>query len=208
MEQSSDMLNSILKWNHSNKIRKLTNKNKVIKTVHGVKINCSSIIYAAKKNDYERVKILLRYGYRLQRCDTITDPLKKIELFKALASPAFIVASLENCNETSAEFFCPVKMCFEFACEANFRKATIPEYKREYEEIEIRCEEYVISLLEQCEDLREVETFLQTRNSGNKDTNYMLAILDSRMKIVAHERFQYVLLKKFGETKGKNVLLC
>ena len=26
-----------------------------------------------------------------------------------------------------------------------------------------RCEEYVISLLEQCEDLREVETFLQTR---------------------------------------------
>ena len=39
----------------------------VIKTVHGVKINCSSIIYAAKKNDYERVKILLRYGYRLQR---------------------------------------------------------------------------------------------------------------------------------------------
>ena len=37
------------------------------------------------------------------------------------------------------------------------------------------------------------------RNSGNKDTNYMLAILDSRMKIVAHERFQYVLLKKFGK---------
>ena len=29
MEQSSDMLNSILKWNHSNKVRKLTNKNKV-----------------------------------------------------------------------------------------------------------------------------------------------------------------------------------
>ena len=42
------------------------------------------------------------------------------------------------------------------------------------------------------------KTFI-CRNSGNKDTNYMLAILDSRMKIVAHERFQYVLLKKFGE---------
>ena len=39
----------------------------------------------------------------------------------------------------------------------------------------------------------------QTRNSGNKDTNYMLAILDSRMRFVAHERFQYVLLKKFGK---------
>jgi hypothetical protein len=31
-----------------------------------------------------------------------------------------------------------------------------------------RCEDYAISLLEQCEDLREVETFLQTRNSGTK----------------------------------------
>ena len=65
-----------------------------------------------------------------------------------------------------------------------------------------RCEDYAISLLEQCEDLREVETFLQTRNSGNKDSNFILAILDSRMKFVAHERFQYVMLKKFG----KNVL--
>ena len=43
------------------------------------------------------------------------------------------------------------------------------------------------------------------RNSGNKDTNYMLAILDSRMKIVAHERFQYVLLKKFGEYRNVNI---
>ncbi len=68
----------------------------------------------------------------------MTDPLKKIELFKALASPAYIVASLENSNEVSADFFCPVKMCFEFAVEANFRKTTIPEYKREYEEIEDR----------------------------------------------------------------------
>lgn len=62
-----------------------------------------------------------------------------------------------------------------------------------------RCEDYAISLLEQCEDLREVEIFLQTRNCDTKDSNYILAILDSRMKFVAHERFQYVMLKKFGE---------
>ena len=48
------------------------------------------------------------------------------------------MASLENLNEVSADFFCPVKKCFEFACEANFRKSMIPEYMREYEEIEIR----------------------------------------------------------------------
>ena len=57
---------------------------------------------------------------------------------QAVASPAYIVASLENLNEVSADFFCPVKKCFEFACEANFRKSMIPEYMREYEEIEIR----------------------------------------------------------------------
>ena len=74
----------------------------------------------------------------MEQKDTLTDPLKKIELFKAVASPAYIVASLEHFNEVSADFFCPVKKCFEFACEANFRKSTIPEYKREYDEIENR----------------------------------------------------------------------
>ena len=182
-----------------------------------------------KKFDYDRVKILFRYGYRLEQKDNMTDPLKKIELFKegwyavakksntkdyfssfltqkdyfssfltfhlclkfnsrsdiahywewlkyfqiiksifseldflnyfiweafqifyiyyymhtttnpqAIASPAYIVASLENLNEVSADFFCPIKKCFEFASEANFRKSTIPEYKREYEDIENR----------------------------------------------------------------------
>ena len=66
-----------------------------------------------------------------------------------------------------------------------------------------RCENYAITLLEQCENLEEVENFLQTQNRDglqHKDANYILAILDSRKKFVAHERFQYVLLKNFGET--------
>ena len=46
------------------------------------KINHSAMINAAKRNDYERVKILFKYGYRLEQKDNITDPLKKIELFK------------------------------------------------------------------------------------------------------------------------------
>ena len=69
--------------------------------------------------------------------------------------------------------------------------------------INSRCENYAISMLEQCENLNEVELFLETKTSDgkqHKDANYILAILDSRKKFVAHERFQYVLLKKFGET--------
>ena len=67
-----------------------------------------------------------------------------------------------------------------------------------------RCENYAISLLEQCENLEEVETFLETKTHdgvSHKDANYIMAILDSRKKFVAHERFQYVLLKKFGESE-------
>ena len=101
VEQSSNTLNSILKWSQNDKMKKIVNKGKVFSGIRGLKINCSSVIYAAKRNDYDRVKILFRHGYRLQRCDTMTDPLKKIELFKALASPAYIVASLENSNEVS-----------------------------------------------------------------------------------------------------------
>ena len=58
-------------------------------------------------------------------------------------------------------------------------------------------------MLENCENLNEVELFLETKTydgTEHKDANYILAILDSRKKFVAHERFQYVLLKKFGET--------
>ena len=50
--------------------------------------------------------------------------------------------------------------------------------------------------------MEEVETFLQTKTHDglqHKDANYIIAILDSRKAFVAHERFQYVLLKKFGE---------
>ena len=104
----------------------------------GPKINSAAILYAAKRNDYERVKILFRYGYRLERVDKITDPLKRIELFKAITSPAYIIATLENVNDVSSEFFCPVKKCFEYACEASQKAKSMPEYKREYQEIEHR----------------------------------------------------------------------
>lgn len=101
-------------------------------------MNAASLLYAAKHNDYERTKILFRYGYRLERIEKMTDPLKRIEIFKAITSPAYIVASLENVNDMSSEFFCPVKKCFEFASEANAKGKAMPEYKKEYKEIENR----------------------------------------------------------------------
>ena len=56
----------------------------------------------------------------------------------AITSPAYIVARLENVNDVSSEFFCPVKKCFEYADEACEKGKAMPEYKKEYKEIEAR----------------------------------------------------------------------
>ena len=83
IEQHSDILTIILKWNQNSKTKKFTHKGKTFSGAQGGnKTNRNSIIHAAKRNDYERVKILFRYGYRLEKNDNMTDPLKKIELFK------------------------------------------------------------------------------------------------------------------------------
>ena len=66
---------SFLLQNH--KTKKFTHKSKAYAGSTGPRVNSSSMLYAAKHNDYERVKILYRYGYRLERVgDKITG--KKI----------------------------------------------------------------------------------------------------------------------------------
>ena len=83
VQQRSDTLTIILKWIQNNKTKKFTHKSKTYNgALVGHKVNHSSMIFAAKRNDYERVKILFKYGYRLEQKDNMTDPLKKIELFK------------------------------------------------------------------------------------------------------------------------------
>ena len=69
------------------KTKKFVHKSKTYSgSPAGPKTNRASIIFAAKRNDYKRVKILYRYGYRLQKKDSMTDLLKKIELFKVSKS--------------------------------------------------------------------------------------------------------------------------
>ena len=81
VQQRSDTLTKILKWAQNYKTKKFTHKNKTY--------NGSLVGPKAKRNDYERVKILFKYGYRLEQKDNMTDPLKKIELFKVLESTNF-----------------------------------------------------------------------------------------------------------------------
>ena len=83
VHQKTETLTIILKWIHNTRNKKNHHRNKTYNANQGSsKFNHNAMIYAAKKNDYQRVKILFKYGYRLEQKDNITDPLKKIELFK------------------------------------------------------------------------------------------------------------------------------
>ena len=60
----------------NHKTKKFTHKSKAYAGSTGPRVNSSSMLYAAKHNDYERVKILYRYGYRLERVgDKITGKI-------------------------------------------------------------------------------------------------------------------------------------
>ena len=47
-------------------------------------------IHFILKHYFHRVKILYRYGYRLEQKENMTDPLKKIELFKVCLLATFV----------------------------------------------------------------------------------------------------------------------
>ena len=83
VQQKTETLTIILKWIQNNRNRKYLHRSKTYTgSQGGLKTNHNAMIHAAKKNDYHRVKVLFKYGYRLEQKDNITDPLKKIELFK------------------------------------------------------------------------------------------------------------------------------
>ena len=102
VQQRSDTLTKILKWAQNYKSKKFTHKSKTFNgSLVGPKANHSAMIFAAKKNDYERVKILFKYGYRLEQKDNMTDPLKKIELFKVMRLRIYFVNFLP-CRKCSS----------------------------------------------------------------------------------------------------------
>ena len=101
VQQRSDTLTLILKWAQNYKSKKFTHKSKTYNgSLVGPKANHSAMIFAAKKNDYERVKILFKYGYRLEQKDNMTDPLKKIELFKVMRFTNNFAMHLKFFHET------------------------------------------------------------------------------------------------------------
>ena len=82
-----------------------------------------------------------------------------------------------------------------------------------------KCESFAITLLDKCTTKHEIQTLLQTKcvqpqlyflcfmnvspvprsYRGHHDANFNVAILDGHKEIVAHEKFQQLLHKKWGQ---------
>ena len=94
----------------------------------------------------------------------------------------------------------PLKKCFEYAGKARGYASKIQDFTKEYMDIAQKCEDFAKGLLDRCTTKHEVQTLLQTKSyAGHTDANFNIAVLDGHKEFVAHEKFQQLLHKKWGQ---------
>ncbi len=166
-----------------------------------VKLNADCLIHASLEDDRERLRVLYGFGYRLGT-DTDRrinkDYLKSIKLFRARASPVYKSVVFEHSKDIYRDD--PLKKCFEYARTARILAAKIQDFTREYSDIAGKCDDFARGLLDSCTTKHEVQTLLQTRSfRGHTHANFNIAILDGHKHFVAHEKFQQMLHKRWGQ---------
>ena len=104
--------------------------------------------------------------------------------------------------------FDPLKKCFEYARMSRRYAGKIQDFNKEYMDISQKCELFAKGLLDRCTTKHEVQTLLQTKSyAGHTDANFNIAILDGHKEFVAHEKFQQLLHKKWGQRDRNQVIL-
>jgi len=191
VDKLSDVLRAILDWVKEN--RDLVGDIK--------RNNADCILHAALSEDKEQVRILYSAGFRLSADNTRRvnkDYLKKIKLFQARASPVYCAVSFEQSQ--NVEMDDPMKKCLEYALQAKQYANRIQDFNKEYNDVAAKSENFAINLLDKCTTKHEIQTLLQTKSyRGHHDANFNIAILDGHKEIVAHEKFQQLLHKKWGQ---------
>jgi len=191
VDKLSDVLRAILDWVKEN--REQVGEIK--------KINADCILHASLEDDKDQVRILYTAGFRLNADTTRRvnkDYLKKIKLFQARASPVYCAVSFEQSQ--NVEMDDPMKKCLEYALQAKQYANKIQDFNREYNDVAAKSENFAIKLLDKCTTKHEIQTLLQTKSyRGHHDANFNIAILDGHKEIVAHEKFQQLLHKKWGQ---------
>jgi transient receptor potential cation channel subfamily C protein 6 len=194
VEKYSESLRILLDWVNQNQ-----SSDPLIADVQ--KMNADCILHASLEEDKDQVKILYDAGYRLAPDETRRlnkDYLKKIKLFRAMSSPTYCTVAFENSQDV--ERHDPLKKCLEYSLQARRYAGKIQDFNKEYNEVAQKCESFAMKLLDKCTTKHEVQTLLQTKSyRGHHDANFNIAILDGHKEFVAHEKFQQLLHKKWGQ---------
>ena len=94
----------------------------------------------------------------------------------------------------------PMKKCLEYSLQAKQYANKIQDFNSQYNDVATKSENFAIKLLDKCTTKHEIQTLLQTKSyRGHHDANFNIAILDGHKELVAHEKFQQLLHKKWGQ---------
>ncbi|XP_031645300.1 short transient receptor potential channel 6 isoform X2 [Oncorhynchus kisutch] len=172
------------------------------------------IILASHCHEYEVVHILLRKDARIERphdylckcgtCsyhqkhDSFSHSRSRINAYKGLASPAYM--SLSSKDPVMAA----LELSNELAVLANIEK----EFKKDYKELSVQCEAFVVGLLDLCRNTEEVEAILNgdidasENNEPHEKPSFIrlkLAIKYELKKFIAHPNCQQQLMSIWYE---------
>ena len=119
-------------------------------------------------------------------------------MFKARASPVYCTVAFEQSEDSEKDD--PMKKCLEYTLQAKHYANKIQDFNKDFNDIAEKCENFAIKMLEKCTTKHEIQTLLQTKSyRGHHDANFNIAILDGHKELVAHEKFQQLLHKKWGQ---------
>nr|XP_034825721.1 transient receptor potential-gamma protein-like [Maniola hyperantus] len=188
------------------------------------------LILAAHRDSYEIIKLLLDRGaelpmphdvrcgcddcVRARREDSLRHSRSRINAYRALASPSLVALSSKD----------PILTAFELSWELRRLSALEHEFKTEYQELRVQCQEFATALLDHTRTSHELQVLLN-HEKGSPQAPLMepgapermrlsrlkLAIKLRQKKFVAHPNVQQLLASIWYESvpgfRRKNMLL-
>ncbi|XP_067136884.1 short transient receptor potential channel 4-like [Centruroides vittatus] len=169
-------------------------------------IGITPIMAAAINENFEITRLLLHHGYtvekpHLPRCtcmdcrtdhfkkfETLGESLARINAYRALASPIYIVLTSKD----------PILTSFKLSRETYHLSRDFPEHQDVYLKLSDQCSKFAADLLEQCKNTEEVELLL-VQKKGLKDirphrySRLCLAIQYKQKRFITHPSCQQVL---------------
>ncbi|GIZ03696.1 short transient receptor potential channel 5 [Caerostris extrusa] len=177
--------------------------------------NLTPPMAAATMENVEITRMLLERGYsikkphspkcqcreicalRCQNGETLTESISRINAYRALASPTYLILTSED----------PILAAFELSQEMDKLSRELPENQKEYQELSKQCSKFAAGILNQCRNTEEVQTVLVQRK-GFKDprphrfSRLHLAVQCGQKEFVTHASCQQVLRSMWVETVG------